>query len=44
MPQSVEVGLAVGSYPEVLDQDLSRLPYLGLLLKDHQDMESLSGP
>jgi MoxR-like ATPase len=37
------LALAVGSYPEALDQDLSQLPYLGLLLKDHQDIESLGG-
>jgi MoxR-like ATPase len=35
------LALTVGTYPEVLDQDLSQLPYLGLLLKDHQDIESL---
>jgi len=33
--------LAVGAYPELLDQDLSKLPYLGVLLKDHQDIEEL---
>jgi len=35
------LALAVGSYPEELAEDLSQLPYLGLLLKDHQDIESL---
>jgi MoxR-like ATPase len=35
------LSLAVGTYPERLDDDLSRLPYLGVLLKDHQDMEDL---
>ncbi len=33
------LALAVGTYPENLEEDLSRLPYLGVLLKDHQDME-----
>jgi hypothetical protein len=31
----------VGTYPERLDGDLSKLPYLGVLLKDHQDIEDL---
>jgi MoxR-like ATPase len=35
------LSLAVGTYPERLDDDLSRLPYLGVLLKDHQDIEDL---
>ena len=35
------LALAVGTYPERLDQDLSKLPYLGTLLKDHQDIEEL---
>ncbi len=35
------LALAVGTYPEKLDKDLSRLPYLGVLLKDHQDIEDL---
>ena len=35
------LSLAMGTYPERLEQDLSRLPYLGVLLKDHQDMEEL---
>jgi len=35
------LALAVGAYPERLDQDLSKLPYLGVLLKDHQDIEEL---
>ncbi len=36
------LALAVGTYPEKLDQkDLSRLPYLGALLKDHQDLEEV---
>ncbi|HKO97007.1 MAG TPA: MoxR family ATPase [Pyrinomonadaceae bacterium] len=30
---------AVGAYPEQLSDDLSRLPYIGVLLKDHQDIE-----
>ena len=37
------LALAVGTYPERLEQDLSQLPYLGVLLKDHQDIEDLSG-
>lgn len=37
------LAVAVGTYPERLDQDLSKLPYLGCLLKDHQDMEELGG-
>ncbi len=32
---------AVGTYPEKLEEDLSRLPYLGVLLKDHQDIREL---
>ena len=35
------LALAVGTYPERLDEDLSKLPYLGTLLKDHQDIEEL---
>ena len=37
------LALTVGTYPERLDDDLSRLPYLGVLLKDHQDIEELGG-
>ena len=37
------LALAVGTYPERLDEDLSELPYLGVLLKDHQDIEELGG-
>ncbi len=29
----------VEAYPEVFEEDLSKLPYLSVLLKDHQDME-----
>ncbi|MCP4655232.1 MAG: MoxR family ATPase, partial [bacterium] len=36
------LALAVGTYPERLDKDLSRLPYVGVLLKDHQDIEELA--
>ncbi|MCP4353454.1 MAG: MoxR family ATPase [Desulfobacterales bacterium] len=32
---------AVGTYPEILEENLSKLPYLGVLLKDHQDIEEL---
>ena len=35
------LALTVGTYPEQLDQDLSKLPYLGVLIKDHQDREEL---
>jgi MoxR-like ATPase len=35
------LALAVGTYPENLDDDLSKLPYLGVLLKDHQDIEDI---
>ncbi len=35
------LALAVGTYPERLEQDLSALPYLGTLLKDHQDMDDV---
>ncbi len=28
------LALAAGTYPERLDEDLSKLPYLGTLLKD----------
>lgn len=35
------LALAVGTYPELLEQDLSKLPYLGVLLKDHQDIEDI---
>src|SRR5215510_7284799 len=37
------LAVATGTYPERLEQDLSQLPYLGVLLKDHQDIEDLSG-
>ncbi|MDM8526224.1 MoxR family ATPase [Desulfococcaceae bacterium HSG8] len=37
------LALAAGTYPEQLDRDISKLPYLGALLKDHQDMEEISG-
>ncbi len=35
------LALAAGTYPERLDKNLSKLPYLGVLLKDHQDIEDL---
>lgn len=35
------LALAVGTYPDRLNEDLSKLPYLGVLLKDHQDMEDV---
>ncbi len=35
------LALAVGTYPDVLDRNLANLPYLGVLLKDHQDMAEL---
>jgi MoxR-like ATPase len=37
------LSLAVGTYPERLEEDLSELPYVGILLKDHQDIEELKG-
>ncbi len=37
------LSLAVGTYPENLDKDLSLLPYLGVLIKDHKDIEELGG-
>jgi hypothetical protein len=36
------LALTVGTYPEALDTDLSKLPYLGILLKDHQDLNEVS--
>ena len=35
------LALAAGTQPEFLPDDLSKLPYLGVLLKDHQDLEEL---
>ncbi len=35
------LAMAVDKYPEQLEEDLSKLPYLGVLLKDHQDIEEL---
>jgi hypothetical protein len=35
------LALMVGTYPERLDQDLSKLSYRGVLLKDHQDIGEL---
>jgi len=37
------LALTINTLPERLDQDLSKLPYLGVLLKDHQDIEELGG-
>jgi MoxR-like ATPase len=38
------LALALETSPERLDHvDLSKLPYLGVLLKDHQDIEELGG-
>ena len=37
------LGLTVDRYSQQLDEDLSRLPYLGVLIKDHQDREELQG-
>lgn len=36
------LSLATGTYPEQLEEDLSQLPYLEVLLKDHQDRRELS--
>ncbi|MDM8516712.1 MoxR family ATPase [Desulfobacterales bacterium HSG16] len=35
------LALTVHTYPERLDQNLSKLPYLGVLLKDHKDINEL---
>jgi hypothetical protein len=35
------LALAIGTYPERLDQDLSQLPYLSVSLKDHQDHQDI---
>lgn len=37
------LALTVGTYPERLDKDLSKLPYLSVLLKDHRDIEEIGG-
>ena len=37
------LALTIGTYPERLEEDLSRLPYLGVLLKDRQDIDELQG-
>jgi len=34
---------AVGTNPEKLEEDLANLPYLGALLKDHQDIRDIRG-
>lgn len=35
------LGLNVKEYSEKLDRDLASLPFLGVLIKDHQDLEDL---
>ncbi len=35
------LALAVDKEPRQLEEDLAKLPYLGVLLKDHQDIEEL---
>ncbi|MCP4696163.1 MAG: MoxR family ATPase [Gammaproteobacteria bacterium] len=35
------LGLNINEYSRGLDEELSKLPYLGILIKDHQDMEDL---
>ncbi|MCP4134828.1 MAG: MoxR family ATPase [bacterium] len=35
------LALTAGTYPEQLDEDLSKLPYLEMLLKDHNDMKEV---
>lgn len=35
------LGLNVGEYSKKLDEDLSQLPYLSVLIKDHQDLDDL---
>lgn len=37
------LALTVGADEEQLDEDLGKLPYLGVLLKDHQDMAEVTG-
>jgi len=37
------LGLNANQYTQGLDDDLSELPYLGALIKDHQDREDLKG-
>jgi MoxR-like ATPase len=37
------LAVAADTYPKKLDEDLSKLPYLGVLLKDHQDIQELGG-
>ena len=35
------LSIATGKNPEQINKDLSKLPYVGVLLKDHQDIEEL---
>lgn len=35
------LAMATGIRPERLEEDLSKLPFLGVLLKDHQDIEEI---
>lgn len=35
------LALAADTCPKKLDEDLSKLPYIGVLLKDHQDIQEL---
>ncbi len=35
------LAMTVKTLPKRLDRDLSHLPYIGVLLKDHQDIEDL---
>ncbi len=37
------LSLAVGTYEEQFDENLGKLPYLGVLLKDHQDIADTGG-
>lgn len=37
------LALATDKEPRRLEEDLAKLPYLGVLLKDHQDIEELGG-
>jgi MoxR-like ATPase len=37
------LALAADREPRQLEEDLAKLPYLGVLLKDHQDIEEISG-
>jgi len=35
------LSLSLGRYSEYLEDDLGKLPYIGVLLKDHEDIREL---